>query len=68
MDIAYLRSFRVSGIALFDFLLTFLVAVILSYFIDVNIWILFTMLIVVAEIIHLSLGIDTTVTKAIIGN
>ncbi len=76
----YLRSFRLFNIALFDFLSTVLVAILIEIFKNtykiqsytnsnvINIFITLLLLMIIGIIVHFIFNIKTTINNALFGN
>lgn len=62
-----IHAYRFGNVAIIDYLLTIVGAIILSMYIEVPLTIITVILLISAEILHLSFGIDTNTIRFLNG-
>jgi hypothetical protein len=61
------HSIRIFNLAVIDIILTIIGAIIISYYIKINFWIVFIILILIGIILHRLFCVNTTINKMIFG-
>ena len=60
-----IHSYRVCNIAIIDFALTLLLAMLISRATGKKVWFVFTALLLLSVVVHKLVGVSTTFTKAV---
>jgi uncharacterized membrane protein YcaP (DUF421 family) len=60
-----LRSYKVYDMAIFDFVLTFIGAILVASYFDKDVFLVFIILFIIGQIMHIAFGVETAFLKKI---